>query len=109
VCAGLDPSHYQSVGYHLWMNPTNPNSLRLTKDGYQWYVKEVKLKPYDIKIPEDQKIYPRQLLQLERLFEEPYYIKNLTHMIVFGERDAVMLQLHAGNLRDYLNNLEENG
>jgi len=48
------------------------------------------------------------LLQLERLLQEPYYIRNLTHLIVASETDAVMLQLHAGDLAQYLDNLQSN-
>jgi hypothetical protein len=46
------------------------------------------------------------LLQLERLLQEPYFVKDLTHLIVSSETDAVMLQLHAGNLSQYLDNLQ---
>ena len=52
------------------------------------------------------KIGTKHLLQLERLLQEPYYIRNLTHLVVSSETDAVMLQLHAGNLSQYLDNLQ---
>ena len=49
----------------------------------------------------------RQLLQLERLLKEPYYIRGRT-IVLSSERDAIMLQLHAGDLARYLDNLESN-
>ena len=55
-----------------------------------------------------QHIKPRQLLQLERLLTEPYYIKDLLKLWVHSEQDAIMLQLHAGNLAQFLDNLQEN-
>jgi len=48
----------------------------------------------------------RQMLLLEKFFKEPYYIKGNFNIFVSGEQDAVMLQLHAGNLGQYLDNLQ---
>jgi len=51
----------------------------------------------------------QQMLQLEQLFTAPYYILQTNITIhVFSDVDAVMLQLHAGNLKQYLNNLSSN-
>lgn len=106
TAAGFDPARFIGVEFQWWQNPTNPNSLRLTTVGYKWFTGVAKLKAYEIKLPKEQKILPKQLLQLERLFTEPYFIKSLVHILVFSEKDAVMLQLHAGNLANYLNSLE---
>jgi len=106
--AGYDPARFVGVEHQWWYNPINHNSLRLTHVGFKWFTQHGKLKSYEIKLPEDQKILPKHYLQLEKLFEEPYYIKSRASIVVFGERDAVMLQLHAGDLTSYLNNLESN-
>lgn len=106
--AGYDPAKFAGVEFQWWQNPTNPNSLRLTTVGYKWFTGVARLRAYEIKLPKEQKILPKQLLQLERLFTEPYFIRSLRNILVFGEQDAIMLQLHAGNLADYLNNLEDN-
>jgi len=106
--AGYDPAGFIGVEHQWWQNPTNPNSLRLTTVGYKWFTTVAKLKAYEIKLPEEQIILPKHYLQLEKCFEEPYYIKGRKIIVVFGERDAVMLQLHAGNLAAYLDNLESN-
>ena len=108
ILAGYDPDKFVGVEFHWWYNPINHNSLRLTHVGFKWFTQHAKLKSYEIKLPEEQKILPKHYLQLEKLFEEPYYIKGRGSIVVFGERDAVMLQLHAGNLTAYLNNLEDN-
>jgi hypothetical protein len=91
---------------HLWwQNPTNPYSLRLTSVGYEWFKIRASIKCYEIILPEGQRILPKQLLQLERTFTEPYYVKNYKTLAVFGEKDAIMLELHAGDLVSYLNNI----
>ena len=48
------------------------------------------------------------MLQLERLLDQPYYIPTYKRILVLDETTAVMLQLHAGNLAQYLDNLQEN-
>lgn len=89
-----------------WQNPLNPTSFRLTKTGYYWFVSIGKMAGHKIELAE--KIMPKHLLQLEKLFVEPYYIENLKTIIVYGDQDAVMLQLHSGDLATYLDNLESN-
>lgn len=104
VEAGYDPEQFVGVEHQWWKNPINQSSLRLTSVGYKWFTNAAKYKSYPIELKE--RILPRQMLQLERLLTSPYYIKQLKVLYVFGETDAVMLQLHGGNLVAYLDNLE---
>ena len=104
----LDPASLDGSRYAIWFNPTNPHSLRLTKTGHQWFSKQAKLPHFSVDLG-DHKIYSRQLLQLERLFQAPYYIQTVARLVVYGESDYVMLQLHAGDLPLYLNNMESHG
>ena len=88
-----------------WGNPMNPNSLRLNSQGFSWVKKHKKIKYHEIKIQES--ITPRQLLQLEKLLSAPYFVKSYKDIMVFDESTAVMLHLHAGNLVQYLDNLQQ--
>jgi len=47
-------------------------------------------------------------LQLERLLDKPYYLPNWKRLLVLDEATAIMLQLHAGDLGTYLDNLQAN-
>ena len=47
----------------------------------------------------------RMLLQLDHLMTAPYYIGSRKQIQLFGEADAIMLQLHSNNLAQYLENL----
>ena len=100
--AGLDPLPYESFVPMWWRNPTNHNSLRLTHIGLKFFTHQLKLASHEIKLSEPTK--SRHLIQLERLFKAPYYIKA-DALVVLSEEDAIMLQLHAGNLGQYLDNL----
>jgi hypothetical protein len=104
--AGLDPNVFEEMTKIWWRNPTNHNSLRLTNFGLKFFKDNLKQKTYAIKLDENS-IRSKHLLQLERLFTAPYFVKN-TELIVFGEQDAIMLQLHAGDLNAYLDNLQIN-
>jgi hypothetical protein len=92
----------------VWFrNPLNHNSLRLTLPGYNWFTKKSKFRSYKIELASA--VGSKQMLQLEDLFTAPYYIQHTGTVIhVFSDTDAVMLQLHAGNLKQYLDNLESN-
>lgn len=105
--AGYEPDRFIGVEHQWWQNSINPNSLRLTSLGHKWFTQNAKFKSYQIDLTD--KILPRQMLQLERLIKSPYYIKQLKTIYVYGEQDAVMLQLHGGNLVAYLDNLENQG
>lgn len=89
-----------------WRNPTNHNSLRLTNFGLKFFADNLKQKTYSIALDADS-IRSKHLIQLERLFTAPYFVKN-TALVVFSEEDAIMLNLHAGNLNNYLDNLQMN-
>jgi len=46
------------------------------------------------------------LLQLDHMMTAPYCLVSRNAIKLVGEQDAIMLQLHAGNLEQFLNNLE---
>ena len=100
---GLDPLPYESMAPTWWRNPTNVQSLRLTQYGFKFFTTQLNLPYHEIKLSEPLK--SKNLLQLERLFSEPYFVRTES-IIVMSEEDAIMLQLHAGNLGQYLDNLE---
>lgn len=102
---GLDHRAYQSQTSVWWRNPTNPDSLRLSYIGFRFFTKVLGNPHHIIELASPLK--SKHLLQLERLFSDPYYINN-QDIIVLGEQDAIMLQLHAGNLDQYLENLQIN-
>ena len=89
----------------LWFNPLSPHhSLRVTDEGKKWIMSSCDLPIYHFKLTKT--INNQQLLQLDHLIESPYYIRSRHMLELFGEDDAIMLSLHAGNLAQYLQNLE---
>ena len=65
----------------------------------------VKLKTYKFELPEP--LNNKNLLQLERYFQGMYYLQKNQVIVVFDEQEASMLTLYGGDLKSYLNNLEQ--
>lgn len=101
--AGLVPQIFDDFLRSWWQNPINHDSLRLTRAGYKFFTNNLKLPCYEIELSDP--IRSLHLIQLERQFQEPYFVDTARRIYVFGQQDAIMLQLHAGNLAQYLDNL----
>jgi hypothetical protein len=86
----------------VWFNPTNPNSLRLTKYGLA-AIPRNEYKYHTIKLANI--IKPGHYLLLERAMPAPYFIKKIDQLYVFDEQVAIMLTLHAGDLETCLTNM----
>jgi hypothetical protein len=96
-----ETTDYQRV---WWMNPTDPNSLRLTLQGLQFVKANLKLQSYEFVLPAE--LTNHNLMQLERSFQGMYYLLKRQKIIVFEESEALMLTLHGSDLKSYLDNLE---
>ena len=78
--------------------------MRLSKIGAIWLAKKTDFVLHKIKL--SRPIVPKQLLQLERLLTDPYYIYSLDEIWVHSETDTIMLTLNSGNLGAYLDSLQ---
>ena len=74
--------------------------------GYKFLLEKVKIAGYDYKLSSP--LSSKNLLQLERYFQGPYFLLQNKKIIVFDELEASMLSLMDGDLRSYLENLEIN-
>ena len=90
----------------IWFNPIDNQSLRLNMVGYKFLLEKVKIAGYDYKLSSP--LSSKNLLQLERYFQGPYFLLQNKKIIVFDEAEASMLSLMDGDLRTYLENLEIN-
>ncbi len=95
-------AHYR---INWWYNPTNKNSMRLTREGFQFASFTVKIQHYSHTLGEE--ILPKTLLQLEKSLQYPYYIKTLKELIVFDEATSFTLILYNNNLQQYLDNIQK--
>jgi hypothetical protein len=105
--AGLPVGVTTDMQRRWWKNPTDANSLRLSLAGLQFVKANLRLASYDFELPEE--LTNQQLLQLERQFKSMYYLLKRQKIIVFEEEEAMMLTLHSGNLKAYLDSIESVG
>lgn len=87
-----------------WQNPTNPNSLRLSRMAWLMLEKAPRDLFNFVKFELPDAILPKTLVQLERHFTAPYYIKGQKTLYCCGETEILMLSLHGNNLQQYLDN-----
>jgi hypothetical protein len=100
----ISTEHTEESFHHaLWVNTLNPNSLRLTQGGYEWVVKACKQTAY---VFVTTYVSNGALVKLDHLMTAPYYVRNRYHLHLFNEEDAIMLNLHSGNLDRYLKDLD---
>ena len=87
------------VGWLVWKNPIDKNSLRLHAFGYNSF-KKIGMKGAKFKLPPEQLI-TKTFLLLDQKICGPYYLSS-SKIVVFDDRDVLMLSLLTGNLLQYL-------
>ena len=102
--AGIGMDNYEYYRREWWFNHTVPENLRLSKLGISFVEKYTKTKTYQIELTNP--LLGRTFIQMSRLFTCPYYIKRNNKIVLLGEKETVLLSLHANNLQQYLDNLE---
>jgi hypothetical protein len=105
--AGFPIGQTTDLQLRWWKNPTDDGSLRLSLQGLQFVKAVLKLQSYEFALPEE--LTNHHLLQLERQFKSMYYLLKRQKIIVFEEEEAMMLTLHSGNLKAYLDSIESAG
>jgi hypothetical protein len=75
-------------------------NFRLSDDGYEFLVKELDLKEYEIPFTDTIEISPQTIVFLERYLDCPYYLtyKSIT---VFSERKCVELYFFSDDIRRF--------
>ena len=88
---------------HKWWqsNRVNkPNAFRLSDEGYEFLVKELELKEYEIPFTEPIELSPQTIIFLERYVDCPYYLTNQS-ITVFAERKGFELMLFSDDIRKF--------
>ena len=91
--------------HQVWTNPTNHQSLRLTKMAFEIVQNNPLLDPFFRIRLDDGVLVNKIYLQLERHFTVPYYIYGYKTIFVYQGIEVTMLGLNDGNLKQYLENL----
>ena len=75
-------------------------AFRLSDEGYEFLVKELDLKEYEIPFTEPIELSPQTIIFLERYVDCPYYLTNMS-ITVFSERKSFELMLFSDDIRKF--------
>lgn len=87
-----------------WTTPYSPIGFRLTPEGNRFLSDVLQLQHYQFKIKENNTKSLKLFLQMNKYIISPYYLKGQSTIIFYGETDATMMGLYAGDLATYLEN-----
>ena len=105
--AGMDEELQSKFCIDWWWNHTNLNHLRLSTKGIKFIKKETKIPIHVVEV-----IHPllsTHLITLSRINMGPYFLHHRgseVTLLLINAESATMLNLHAGNLGQYLENLQ---
>ena len=75
-------------------------NFRLSDEGYEFLIRELELKGYEIPFTEPIELSPQTIIFLERYVDCPYYLTNLS-ITVFSEKKSFELMLFSDDIRKF--------
>lgn len=86
----------------IWQSRRTKESggLRLSLDGYEFLIGEVKLDSYEVPFTEHIELSPQTIIFFDRFMDCPYLLTNQS-LIVFSEKKAFELHLFSDDIRKY--------
>lgn len=92
-----------------WCNIRRNGGFRLTDHGYFILSKQLKIAEYSFQLDKF-KLTSKNIFILDKRLKFPYYIEMLKktpkNIILFGDREAVLLQLYDNDIEKFLINYE---
>jgi len=97
-----DEANLKLFGRKWWQSTRvgKDDAFRLSDDGYEFLVKELDLKEYEIPFTEPIELSPQTLIFLERYIDCPYYLTPMS-ITVFSERKGFELMLFSDDIRKF--------
>lgn len=98
----IDDSNVSMYSRTWWQsNRTGKdNAFRLSDKGYEFLVRDLELKEYEIPFTESIELSPQTIIFLERYVDCPYYLTNQS-ITVFSEKKSFELYLFSDDIRKY--------
>jgi len=97
-----DDANVKLFGRKWWQSTraSKQNNFRLSDEGYEFLVKDLDLKEYEIPFTEPIELSPQTIIFLERYVDCPYYLTNMS-ITVFSERKSFELMLFSDDIRKF--------
>jgi len=96
-----DDANVEMYSRTWWQsNRIGKNSFRLTEQGYEFLVRELELREYEIPFTEPIELSPQTIIFLEKYVDCPYLLTNQS-ITVFSERKNFELMLFSDDIRKF--------
>jgi len=97
-----DEANLQLFSRKWWQSTRagKTTNFRLSDEGYEFLVKELDLKEYEIPFTEPIELSPQTIIFLERYVDCPYYLTPMS-ITVFSERKGFELMLFSDDIRKF--------
>jgi len=91
------------ISHKKWFKNTRTKpvgGLRLTSEGYNFLITDLKLKDYEVPFTAEIDLNPQLIIFFDQFLDCPYYLTTRS-LIVFSERKAFELHFFADDIRKY--------
>jgi hypothetical protein len=97
-----DDANLKIFGRKWWQSnrANKQTALRLTEEGYEFLVRELELKDFEVPFTEPIELSPATIVFLERYVDCPYYLTPMS-ITVFSERKHFELMLFSDDIRKF--------
>jgi hypothetical protein len=96
-----DDANVEMYSRTWWQsNRVGKNSFRLTEQGYEFLIRELELREYEIPFTEPIELSPQTIIFLEKYVDCPYLLTNQS-ITVFSERKSFELMLFSDDIRKF--------
>jgi len=98
----IDDANVQLFSRKWWQSTRvgKDSAFRLSDEGYEFLVKELDLREYEIPFTKPIELSPQTIIFLERYVDCPYYLTNMS-ITVFSERKSFELMLFSDDIRKF--------
>ena len=98
----IDDANVQLYSRKWWKSTRigKDSAFRLTEEGYEFLIKVLDLKEYEVPFTEPIELSPQTIIFLERYIDSPYYLTNQS-ITLFSERKSFELMLFSDDIRKY--------
>lgn len=97
----IDDANVSLFSRKWWQSKrAGKNSYRLSDEGYEFLIKDLDLKEYEIPFTEPIELSPQTLIFLDRYIDCPYFLTNQS-ITVFSEKKSFELFLFSDDIRKF--------
>jgi hypothetical protein len=98
----IDDANVDLYSHKWWQSNRvgKKNAFRLSDEGYEFLIKELDLKEYEIPFTEPIELSPQTIIFLERYIDCPYYLTNQS-ITVFSEKKSFELYMFSDDIRKF--------